>query len=807
MFMRVVWLLCLMAVAGAVRADQYGGPPTATYDIQTLGIPKFVDTIYIDMRKITSISKFRSAAGHNYSDGTQFGAALALKGSDNRAEDCRSMKHYFRFPDVSVPIYAPVSGYVNSIRDGDLAATISIISDVQPAFEFQVFHVELTPRPQPGDRVTAGQLLGHHVGSATWSDIAVAVNTGKGLHLISYFEVLTDGAFETFKARGITSREELIITKAARDAAPINCVGFSQQYDQAKDTVALTGGAETQTISIATTLASSYRIGDPALTINATSSAGLPVTITSSLAPKVCAVSGKTVTWRRAGRCTLVFSQSGNPDTFAAGSVAQTTTVVDPAAPAVTGYPRLGAVFPPFAGGVASYLRFVHALSVAESITLNFTDAATGELVFKSTRSIAPRAAVQFAVSDFEKDAPAGFVRPALYSVTIDPTSNFTGYVQHATFNFATGAFSNTSTCSEGLTTVESQVSLAHSTWAGGSSYPSAVVVHNKTGGNVNHFLYVDDAATATQISAKDFYRGPQPNNAAQFATLSDIESGSGVANNVAPYVNVRSLAFPRGYLQHLITNQHLGITVDMSTLCAVNMSFDPPTPVSPLFTGPLFSGNQPGQQSVLRFYNGGASAGTVTATFTNSATGAVAGTWTSPSIPAGAEHQFDISAIEHEIGMTKSDHYELSVQTDIDGTFQHLLRRTSDGSLSNVSMCPSANTSDPRTLIGVHSSLGGYPAFVVVNNTDATAQVVNLGIYDARNGAKITTFTTASIPAGAQKVYQAWQIESEAQFTPMPEQRRYVIKAEGAFTGFLQNLLLHGGSGLISDMTNVCLM
>jgi len=807
MFVRVVWLSCLMAFATPVRADQYGGPPTAAYDIQTRGIPKFVDTIYIDMRKITSISKFRSAAGHNYSDSTQFGATLALKGSDNRVENCRSMKHYFRSPDASVAVYAPVSGYVNSIRDGDLASTVSIISDEQAAFEFQVFHVEMTPRLVPGDRVTAGQLLGHHVGSATWSDIAVTVNTGNGLHLISYFEVLTDSAFETFKARGVTSREQLIITKVERDAAPINCSGFSQQFDPAKDIVALTGGAATQTISVATTLASSYRIGDPALTVTATSSAGLPVTVTSSIAPKVCSVAGKTVTWRRAGKCTLVFSQNGDPDTFAATPLMQTTTVVDPDASAATGYPRLGVVFPPFAGGVASYLRFFHSLGVAETIKLNFTDAATGKTVFQSARTIAPRAAVQFAVSDFEKDAPAGFVRPALYDVIVDPTSNFTGYLQHATFNFATGAFSNTSTCSEGIATLESHIYMAHAAWAGGSSYPSTVVVHNKSGGSVNHFLYADDAATATQLSAKDYYLGPLPNNAAQFATLSDLESGSGAANNVAPYVNVRSLAYPRGYLQHLVTNQHLGVTVDVSILCAVNFSPETPTPVTPLFTGPLFSGNQTGQQSVLRFYNGGASAGTVMAIFTNAATGAVAGTWTSPSIPAGAEHQFDISAIEQEIAMIKSDHYELSVQTEIDGMFQHLLKRTSDGTLSNISLCPSANYSDPRTLIGVHSSLSGYPGFVVVNNTSATAQTVKLGIYDARNGTKITTFTTASIPAGAQKVYQAWQIEDEAHFTPTPEQKRYVIKAEGAFTGFLQNLLLHGGSGLITDMTNVCLM
>ena len=51
-------------------------------------VPKFITADFIDLSGVTSISKFRSGAGHDYSD------------SD---EKCRSMKHYFQ-PGSRIPI-------------------------------------------------------------------------------------------------------------------------------------------------------------------------------------------------------------------------------------------------------------------------------------------------------------------------------------------------------------------------------------------------------------------------------------------------------------------------------------------------------------------------------------------------------------------------------------------------------------------------------------------------------------------------------------------------------------------------------
>jgi hypothetical protein len=159
---------------------------------------------------VSRISLFRSRDGHDYSDD---------------AESCRSMKHYFKDPTSSTPIYAPVNGVVRALRDEWAGTQIHIQSIDQPAFTFIIFHAKVTAPLSQGERVSEGALLGTHAGLQTNSDIAVEVSTPSGRRLVSYFETLTDGAFAPFKARGLASPAALIITRAERDAAPLTCSG------------------------------------------------------------------------------------------------------------------------------------------------------------------------------------------------------------------------------------------------------------------------------------------------------------------------------------------------------------------------------------------------------------------------------------------------------------------------------------------------------------------------------------------------------------------------------------------------------
>ncbi len=182
----------------------------ATYDLTLLGVPKFVNTNYIDLTRITQLTKFRSSAGHDYSDSF---------------ETCRSMKHYFMHPDATSSIFAPVTGTVTNVFPEWAGMQVQITSQAQPAFTFVIFHVVLQQPLAIGAQVQEGQVLGTHVGLQTFSDIAVRVDTPSGMRLVSYFSTLTDAAFAPFQARGIATREQMSFTREQRDAAPYLCTG------------------------------------------------------------------------------------------------------------------------------------------------------------------------------------------------------------------------------------------------------------------------------------------------------------------------------------------------------------------------------------------------------------------------------------------------------------------------------------------------------------------------------------------------------------------------------------------------------
>ncbi len=185
------------------------------WDVDGWGAPRFVDVNYIDFDRVYKISKFRSAVGHDYSDDD---------------EKCRSMKHYFWLNGSTgwetARIYAPVNGTVVWRFEEFLGTQIWIRSQEYPDFQFGIFHLLLADSTlAEGRRVSAGELLGTHISSRTYSDIAVAVITPFQRKLISYFDVMTDGLFQRYQTRGLAGRSDAIISKAERDAHPFTCSG------------------------------------------------------------------------------------------------------------------------------------------------------------------------------------------------------------------------------------------------------------------------------------------------------------------------------------------------------------------------------------------------------------------------------------------------------------------------------------------------------------------------------------------------------------------------------------------------------
>lgn len=185
------------------------------WDIEKQGIPQFVNVNYIDLNKIHRISRFRSSVGHDYSDAF---------------EHCRSMKHYFQPYDTvnwsGIAIFCPVTGEITRVEQEWSGTKIEIVSDKFPAFRFQIFHISLATALKIGDKIPEGQLLGHHIGAETYSDISVIVNdpTRQG-RMVSYFEVITDEVFHIFVLRGAPNRNFFIISRQERDQNPLNCTG------------------------------------------------------------------------------------------------------------------------------------------------------------------------------------------------------------------------------------------------------------------------------------------------------------------------------------------------------------------------------------------------------------------------------------------------------------------------------------------------------------------------------------------------------------------------------------------------------
>jgi hypothetical protein len=469
---------------------------------------------------------------------------------------------------------------------------------------------------------------------------------------------------------------------------------------------------------------------------------------------------------------------------------------------------RSSVVFSTAQSATQSFLRFFNTGTTAGTVTATLSDYATGRRLGQWTSdSIAPLSELQYPIGTVESGAGISGTKPNYYAVTLDAGIN--GYFQHVLFRPADGTLTNSSTCASDVTADRTKLSGVHSSLIGSGGFPSSIVITNTGAAAETITLGIYDARNGTKLGT--YTTALIPANGQLIPTVADIEAGAHITPSGTMYhYVVKAEGTFTGYLQHLVNNSKAAVVTDMTTSCSLDGSLGVAA-TSPLLDGAIFSTAQANSQSFLRFFNTGTTAGTVTATLRDYTTGQSLGQWTSPSIPAGAEQQFAISDVEKGAGVsgTKPSYYSISVTSKFAGYFQHVLFRPSDGTLTNLSTCASGVTMDSSKLSGVHSSLldYGFPSSVVISNTGSSAQAVTLGVYDARDGSKLGTYTSAAIPAGAQAVTRTADIESGANITPSGSMYHYVLKVQSAFTGFLQNLVNNSQVGVITDMTTACAM
>lgn len=179
---------------------------------QTIDSTHFLTSDYIELDKIKKISKFRSGIGHNYSDDF---------------ENCSSMKHYFYAYDSidwsKLKIYSPADGRIVRIDSEWAGNQIHIQPTNHSNYNIILFHLNFIKPYKIGDTLKSGEQIAWHIGNQTYSDIAVSTTDSNKYKLISYFDILTDSIFQKYKKFGVTSKDNLIISKEARISNPLNC--------------------------------------------------------------------------------------------------------------------------------------------------------------------------------------------------------------------------------------------------------------------------------------------------------------------------------------------------------------------------------------------------------------------------------------------------------------------------------------------------------------------------------------------------------------------------------------------------------
>lgn len=212
--------------------------------------PPLLTANFVDLNQITKISKFRSCAGH-------------VTVPQNGTESKNSMKHYFWVKSEligtnAVKIYAPYDGYVSSIRSDpqeNLEGEIWIVPKRKLAmlpptgiWAFSVQHIVVRDDLKRGSEVKAGDILGHAAipsEDRASFDIVYAKPAIKPKmidnwrspfsDLDSVFNRMSDEVFAIYQERGISTRDQMLITKEKRNMKQCEYQGggpyFSNQED------------------------------------------------------------------------------------------------------------------------------------------------------------------------------------------------------------------------------------------------------------------------------------------------------------------------------------------------------------------------------------------------------------------------------------------------------------------------------------------------------------------------------------------------------------------------------------------------
>jgi len=227
-----------------------------------------------------------------------------------------------------------------------------------------------------------------------------------------------------------------------------------------------------------------------------------------------------------------------------------------------------------------------------------------------------------------------------------------------------------------------------------------------------------------------------------------------------------------------------------------------------------VFSGASTATDSYLRFFNATPQDGTVTVRIADSNSGALLGTWTSPTVKAFASSQFQMRTIELDatprITPTANRQYTLNVSATFGLFFQHVVWNQVGASLTNLSGCGNGWSKDVLHTSNVHSSVvKDYPSVIVVHNLDVKAADATLAFYDSKTGNRIGGVKIPSIPSDAAVAFAITDAEKAMGFSPSSSisnyQDHYNVIQEGDFLGYFEHLVYNNGAGVITNLSAKC--
>lgn len=224
--------------------------------------------------------------------------------------------------------------------------------------------------------------------------------------------------------------------------------------------------------------------------------------------------------------------------------------------------------------------------------------------------------------------------------------------------------------------------------------------------------------------------------------------------------------------------------------------------------------------QSFVRLQNATAAAGRVRVTLRDAESGTELGRWTSPNIPAHASFQFNVDRLEREavadvqIATDERVYYNLVVESDFEGSMQHILWQRTAGVISNMTSCADGLSGGERSLVNVHSpSLVSYPSSVRIYNSGSTRDEAVLTIYNSNTGEEVTQWTSPTIEVGAalevsvadlvQDAMSADDLSAGDVSSALPSHLN--VEMENGFTGHLQHTVRNTPAGVLTDMSAKC--